>query len=202
MHLSKKFIGILAISVSFILIVCTNIYTYTLYQDKCTELLDYDNSLMDSIEILTQENIKLQQELLSANTDNTSDAVLLVEYFLEQLWENSNTQYSEIISRLTTICTDDVINLLSYNEVNGNYEILETYYGDTIYETRLFSTNTYYDVISTNTVNVLCLADIYISVNGSSSMISYIYEIEVEYINDDWCITNILQKDAYSIAGE
>lgn len=204
MKTSKKR-GYLILSSLLIVLLITNIMTYITNINLQDEIIytkeNSDLILEETIETLTLENISLQEKLLLSSDNTAQEVVLFVEFFLEQLWENSNTQYADIITRITPYCTDTVINILTYDELTGTSIVNETVYGDTLYRSYVSSASSYYTINSETSITVFTLAEINKSVNGKINTNSYMYEIEVEYIDEQWYISDILQDNNYSIIG-
>lgn len=189
--MKKKIIGILIVSVLIISLLSINILLLNDIEDLNAELLyaqeNGSPALTEAIENLTTENINLQKQLQENITSNAENAIDIAEIFLETYWKNSNTQLSETLSNISYYCTDDVVNYLDYG-CDGTY----TNYGDVKYESGVKKITSYY-FIENDIVTVLCDTEIFISIDGYSSESRYLYELNLEYIDNKYIVTEILQ---------
>ncbi len=192
--LDKKYIGIITITLSFIALVGIIIYMFFTIQNLTT------NSEVDpAIDILTQENLKLQEELATAQNTDQLQIITVAEEFIKAKFYSENSQFKDMIVALEPYSTDELIEslIIERTEINPEATIdTPVNYGETKYTSMAENLNTFYKTDGFGTARVLSDFEVVVTIDGSEVVSRYIFEAELIYINDTWLVSSIIKSDA------
>ncbi len=197
----RKIIGITIISAMILIL---SIVSITLYLDNENLKIQVDNIeenadqlLKDNIDILTQENIQLRNELLLQDDTMGEKAVELVNTYLELFYKRHNTQPHETQAMVKPYISEKVLKQISGSNIDDS--TLHTIdFGNTIVEQWLIHANTFFRVIDNKTIAVLSNVRVGIAINHQEEDTNYLYEFRVELQdNNELLITEIVTDMTY-----